>query len=77
MGTNITNPSSPAHWDGRSPHNPIPIWKRLIRGLLVLVVAAALIAFIVSRPTTHDGLRYFIGSIVVLYLSLSLLKNWP
>jgi hypothetical protein len=77
MATNTSNPSSPSHWDGSSPHNATPIWKRLIRGLLVLVVAAALIVFIVSRPTTHDGLRYFIGSIVVLYLSLSLLKNWP
>jgi hypothetical protein len=54
-----------------------PLEKRLIRRPLEMVVALALIIFVLSRPNTSGGLRFFIGSVAVLFLCLSLLRKWP
>ncbi len=60
--------------------SPMPVealWKRTIRRVLEMVVALALMVFVFSRPNTNAGLRYFIGSVAVLFLCLSLLRKWP
>jgi len=63
---------------GLSLPMPSPaMWKRVIRRVLELVVTAALIVFVFSRPNTSAGLRYFIGSVAVLFLCLLLLRKWP
>jgi hypothetical protein len=54
-----------------------PLEKRLIRRALEMVVALALIIFVLSRPNTSGGLLFFIGSVAVLFLCLSLLRKWP
>jgi hypothetical protein len=57
---------------------PIEVtWKRVVRRVLELVVTVALTVFVFSRPNTNAGLRYFIGSVAVLFLCLSLLRKWP
>jgi hypothetical protein len=54
-----------------------PLEKRLIRRALEMVVALALIIIVLSRPNTSVGLLFFIGSVAVLFLCLSLLRKWP
>ncbi len=54
-----------------------PLWKRVVRRVLELVVAAALLVIVFSQPTSHVGLRYFLASVVLLLLCLSFLKKWP
>jgi len=53
------------------------IWKRIIRSTLELVVGVALVVFVFSQPNTKAGLRYFIASVAVLFLCLSLSRKWP
>ena len=51
--------------------------KRVIRSVLELAVAIALIVFVFSLPTKGAGPRYLLGSVVVLLFCLSLLSKWP
>lgn len=60
-----------------TPRDGATTRNRLIRSGLELVVAIALIVFTISRPNTGAGMRYFIGSVAIIFLCLSLLRKWP
>ena len=53
------------------------IGKRVIRRLIELVVAIAVIGFVVSRPDMKADLPYFLGSVAILFFCLSVLRKWP
>jgi hypothetical protein len=60
-----------------TPRDGATTRNRIIRSGLELVVAIALIVFIFSRPTTGAWMQYFIGSVTIIFLCLSLLRKWP
>ena len=51
--------------------------RRVIRRALEVGLGIAMLVFIFSRPTSKSGILFFIGSIIVMILCLSLAKKWP